>query len=98
MPEKQPPEPKILWDPEKAARNFRKHRVSFNEASTVFRDWLALTKPDPDHSISERRFLTLGLSSNQRLVLVAHTDDGDEIRIISARLPTRSERNAYEGE
>jgi len=93
-----PSEPKIVWDPKKAARNLKKHAVSFDEAATVFRDWLAITQPDPDHSISERRFLTLGLSSNHRLVLVAHADDHEAIRVISARLPTRSERNAYENE
>jgi uncharacterized DUF497 family protein len=98
MPKEPLAEPKVVWDPRKAVRNLNKHNVTFDEAATVFRDWLAITKQDPDHSISERRFVTLGLSSNQRLVLVAHTDDSEEIRIISARLPTRSERNAYEND
>jgi uncharacterized DUF497 family protein len=98
MPQQPAPEPRVFWDSRKAASNIRKHGVPFDEAATVFRDWLAITKPDPNHSVAERRFLTLGLSSNHRLVLVAHTDDEDEIRIISARLPTRSERNAYENE
>ena len=90
------PAPKILWDPRKARSNLRKHNVSFEEAATVFDDVLSTTKPDPDHSITENRFLTLGLSFKHRLVLVAHTEDPDETRIISARLPTRSEQNAYE--
>jgi hypothetical protein len=89
-------EPKITWNPRKARSNLQKHKVSFNEAETVLRDWLSVTKPDPDHSLSERRFLTLGLSFKQRLILVAHTEDPHEIRIISARRPTRSERDAYE--
>ena len=89
-------EPKIRWDPRKARSNSRKHKISFEEAATVFEDRLSITKSDPDHSIEENRFLTLGLSFQHRLVLVAHTEDPDEIRIISARLPTRSERNAYE--
>ena len=90
------PEPKVYWDLRKARANLRKHQVPFEEAETVLKDRLSVTKPDPDHSVSERRFLTLGLSFKQRLILVAHTEDPDEIRIISARLPTRSERDAYE--
>ena len=94
----QEPLPKsgIVWDLRKARSNLRKHKVSFEEAASVFDDWFSVTKPDPDHSIAENRFLTLGLSCNHRLVLVAHTDDSDGMRIISARLPTRSERHAYE--
>ena len=91
-------EPRIRWDARKAWTNLRKHRISFEEAATVFHDRLSVTKSDPDHSITESRFLTLGLSSKHRLILVAHTEDPDEIRIISARLPTRSERNAYEND
>lgn len=91
-------EPKVFWDPRKARANLRKHKVSFEEAETVLKDRLSTTKPDPDHSDSERRFLTLGLSCRRRLILVAHTEDPDEIRIISARPPMRSERDAYENE
>lgn len=91
-------EPIIRWDPRKAWANFRKHKISFEEAVTALDDALSVTKRDPDHSITENRLLTLGLSFKHRLVLVAHTEDPDEIRIISARLPTRSERNAYEVE
>ena len=89
---------KIVWDERKARSNLRKHKVSFKEAESVFYDPLSTTKPDPDHSTTENRFLTLGLSSKNRLVLVAHTDDREEIRIISARLPTQGERDAYENE
>jgi uncharacterized DUF497 family protein len=90
------PELRVLWDPRKAKANLRKHRVSFEESATVFNDPLSITKPDPDHSVGENRFLTLELSFKHRLVLVAHTEEPNEIRIISARIPTRSERYAYE--
>jgi len=93
-----PSEPEVRWDARKARANFRKHKVSFEEASTAFEDPLSTTRPDPDHSLTEGRFLTLGLSLSHRLVLVAHTEDEHEIRIISARLPTRSERDAYEND
>jgi len=91
-------EPKVRWDPRKSWTNLRKHKISFEEAATVLDNRLSMTKPDPDHSVTESRFLTLGLSSKHRLILVAHTEDPDEIRIISARLPTRSERYAYEND
>jgi uncharacterized protein len=72
------------WDPAKALRNRRGHRVSFEEAATVFGDPLALTYPDRDHSISEQRFITVGTSSANRVLIVAHTDRDENIRIISA--------------
>jgi len=84
------------WDPRKAAQNRRKHRVSFHEAATVFGDPLALTYHDPDHSDSEQRFLTVGISNADRLLIVAHADRGEGIRIISARKTTPSERKHYE--
>jgi uncharacterized protein len=86
------------WDPEKAERNERKHGVSFHEGATVFNDPLAFTFADPDHSIGEERFLTFGLSRYDRLIVVAHTDRGNKMRIISARLMTRQERKTYEEE
>jgi uncharacterized DUF497 family protein len=86
------------WDPAKARQNRRKHRVSFEEAATVFGDPLALTYPDPDHSISERRFITIGMSSTNRVLIVAHTDRDESIRIISARKTTQLERKHYEEE
>jgi uncharacterized DUF497 family protein len=86
------------WDPEKAERNLRKHDVSFVEAATVLRGPLGITIFDPDHSRDEDRYLTVGISSRGRAVMVAHTDRGDTVRIISARELTRAERNAYEKE
>jgi len=87
---------KITWDIVKAARNLKKHGVSFDEAATVFYDPLSLTEPDHDHSIGENRFVTLGLSSMSRLLFVAHSDDNETIRIISAREAIKSERILYE--
>jgi uncharacterized DUF497 family protein len=85
------------WDPGKAASNLAGHGVSFEEAATVFDDWLATTIHDPDHSDGgEERWLTTGLSSNGRLVIVWHTDRGDVVRIIGARLATPNERRTYE--
>jgi len=84
------------WDPKKAGLNLRKHRVSFHEAATVFGDLLGITAPDPDHSLGEHRYITVGMSNRQRVLLVAHTEHGERIRIISARVLTRAEREAYE--
>jgi uncharacterized DUF497 family protein len=83
------------WDREKAALNAEKHGVSFEEAATAFGDRLSLTIADPDHSEGEQRFLLVGESYQGRLVVVAHTDRGDSVRLISARLATRRERRAY---
>jgi hypothetical protein len=84
------------WDAAKAAKNLRKHRVSFEEASSVFYDPLAVTGADPDHSEAEERLVTFGLSSEGQLLVVSHTERGEAIRIISARLATQSERRVYE--
>jgi uncharacterized protein len=86
----------FAWDPKKAAANLRKHGVAFEEAATVFRDTLSVTGADPDHSTGQRRFITFGISNEGRLIVVAHHDEGSTIRIISARLATRRERNVYE--
>jgi uncharacterized DUF497 family protein len=86
------------WDTRKARRNLRKHKVDFNEASTVFADTLSITIPDPDHSEDEERWVTMGLSSRQRLLVVVHREDGETIRIISARIADRRERRTYEEE
>lgn len=86
------------WDPLKAEINLRKHGVSFTEAGTVFGDDLAVTVPDPDHSIDEDRYITIGRSNRGRLLMVAHADRGNRIRIISVRELTRNERKAYEEE
>ena len=87
---------KFEWDPPKDAANLRRHGIGFREAATVFGDPFATTFPDMDHSISEERFLTVGASANGRLMVVAHTEVEGIIRIISARLVTRSEREFYE--
>jgi uncharacterized DUF497 family protein len=87
---------KFTWDARKAAANLKKHGVPFNEASTVFADPLSATIPDPDHSVGEHRFVTMGVSSSGRLLVVCHTEDTDSIRIISARRATRHEKDRYE--
>ena len=86
------------WDPKKATLNLRKHRVSFEEASSVFGDALAVVYEDPDHSAREKRYLMIGTSANGRFLHVAFADRGRRIRIISARKPTRSEKKFYEEE
>lgn len=84
------------WDPEKARANAAKHGVRFPEAATIFADALSVTIADPDHSRGEQRFVTLGMSHRQRLLVVVHTETGDRIRIISVRRATRHERRNYE--
>ena len=84
------------WDSRKAAANRRKHGVTFEEAATVFGDPLALVFIDEDHSIEERREIMIGHSERQRLLLVAFTDRGGKIRIISSRNVTKRERRDYE--
>ena len=84
------------WDPKKAEENLKKHQVDFREAATVFDDSLSTTFPDDDHSSGERRFLIIGMSALSRILVVSHTENGDTIRIISARLATRHERRFYE--
>ena len=86
------------WDPKKAVGNLRKHGVDFHEAATVLNDPLSTTFPDPDHSIHELRFLTVGMSDRKRVLVVAHIDEGETVRIISARRATRHERRFYEEE
>jgi uncharacterized DUF497 family protein len=84
------------WDPGKARQNRRKHRISFQEAATVFGDPLAATFHDPDHSASEQRFITIGMSGAGRVLIVAHTDRDGNVRIISSRKATQREREHYE--
>jgi len=87
------------WDPRKASANLRKHGVSFEDAQSVFTDERARLIDDPDHSTdaNEDRFLLLGLSTNLRLLVVAHCyrKAGGVIRIISARKATREEQRFY---
>jgi len=86
------------WDLTKAAQNRRKHGVSFHEAATVFGDPLSMTYQDPDHTVEEQRFITVGTSNGGRLLMVAHADRSERIRIISARKTTKRERSQYEQE
>ena len=80
---------RFVWDRDKAASNIRKHGVDFHEAATAFADPLSITIADPEHSIDEERWLLVGQSVAGRLVVVAHTERSDEIRIIDARPATR---------
>jgi len=89
--------PRFEWDPRKAAENLKKHGIAFPEAQTVFEDAEALLIPDPDHSTDEDRYILLGLSGALRVLVVVHCErqDGDVIRLISARKATRPEQQTY---
>jgi len=84
------------WDRRKAARNLARHGVSFEDAATALRDPLSVIGADPDHSLTEERFVTFGVSASGRFLVVATTERGDTIRIISARPMTSGERTIYE--
>jgi uncharacterized DUF497 family protein len=84
------------WDRDKAAANLKKHSVSFDEAVTVFYDPLSATLDDPDHSVGERRFITIGYSVRDRLLVVSYTQRGAFLRLISARRATAKERKRHE--
>jgi uncharacterized DUF497 family protein len=84
------------WDAVKAAANRKKHRVSFEDATTVFLDPLAITFGDPDHAIHEDREITIGHTREGQLLFVSHCERGNRIRIISARPATTRERKQYE--
>ena len=84
------------WDAAKATKNIEVHGISFDEASTAFKDALSLTIYDPLHSEQEERFILIGNSYLNRLLVVVHTDRNDRIRIISARKATLKERRQYE--
>ena len=86
----------IEWDPKKAKSNSRKHGVSFEEAATALSDPMAATGADPDHSITEDRYVTFGLSEKNRLLIVSHTEEKESIRIISARKASKGERELHE--
>jgi len=85
------------WDTGKARQNLKKHGVAFDEAVTVFYDSLSATFDDPDHSGNEQRFITIGSSSQGGILVVAHAETGESIRIISARPATAHERKRHEG-
>jgi uncharacterized DUF497 family protein len=84
------------WDSRKARSNLAKHGVGFQEASTIFGDPLSLTIPDPEHSLSEERYITVGRAFSGKLLVVVHTERGDNICIVSARRASRRERKFYE--
>lgn len=84
------------WDAEKARENLHKHGVSFDEAVTAFSDPLSRTIRDPDHSDTEERYILMGVSDRMRLLVVAHTERGDRIRLITARIASKRERRQYE--
>ena len=84
------------WDRKKAANNFRKHKVSFDEAVTVFYDPLSATFNDPEHSVGEERYITVGYSSTRRLLVVSCSERDDGIRIISARRANTKEKRRHE--
>jgi uncharacterized protein len=84
------------WDPAKAEENLTKHAIAFPEAMTVFGDPLEVVVADPDHSLGEQRFLSMGLSAAGRLLVVSYTERHGRIRMISARTATARERKQYE--
>src|ERR1700675_625548 len=86
------------WDPRKERRNLERHGIGFEEASTVFADTMAITISDPDHSDDEERWVIMGVSHRQRLLIVVHTEDDEQqiARIISARPADPGERREYE--
>lgn len=84
------------WDEEKAKANLKDHRVSFDEATTVFGDPFSITIPDPNHSVDEQRYIDIGSSNRGRILVVAYTERGMNIRIISCRKATPTERRCYE--
>ena len=86
----------VQWDPSKARKNLEKHDVSFVEGASVFDDSFSITVDDRSHSIGESRFLTIGYSDRNRILVVVHTDRDDEIRIISVRPANTKERKIYE--
>ena len=86
----------IVWSGRKNRLNINNHKVDFSETGTIFDDPLQISMNDPDHSFDERQYITIGVSKQNRLLIVAHTFDNDKIRIIKARKPTRRERKNYE--
>ena len=88
--------PNFEWDEEKAKANLTRHKVSFDEGTTVFSDLFSITIPDPDHSTDEERYIDIGTSDKGRVLVVSYTERGTNIRIISCRKATSTERTRYE--
>lgn len=84
------------WDEDKAAANFKKHKVSFEEAKTVFADPFAISIGDPKHSVDERRFVDTGRSADGKILVFSYTERKQKIRLISCRKATKTERKIYE--
>jgi len=84
------------WDEDKSKKNIRRHKVSFEEAKTVFNDSFLMTFPDPRHSNTEKRYINIGRSSKGRVLVIIHTERRANIRIISCRKATTNERRTYE--
>jgi hypothetical protein len=84
------------WDERKARRNRQKHGISFDEATTIFKDPFSITILDPDHSDDETRFIDIGFSDQGRLLVVVYTERDDHIRIISSRVAHKAEQESYE--
>jgi hypothetical protein len=84
------------WDPDKARKNIENHKVSFDEASTTFKDTKSITIYDPLHSLDEDRFIIIGISCKNRLLITVHTDISNKIRLISSRKAKKDERKHYE--
>ena len=84
------------WDEVKAKTNFKKHKVSFEEGKTIYNDAFLFTFPDNVHSSTEERFINIGLSANDHILVLTHTERQDKIRIISCRKATARERKFYE--
>ena len=89
-------ETRFEWNKEKAKSNFKKHNIDFKEASSIFRDPLFITALDKEHSRYEERYVTIGLSNKNRVLIVAHADSENKIRIISARKVTKNEKRFYQ--
>jgi uncharacterized DUF497 family protein len=84
------------WNEKKAKINIQKHGIDFEEAMSIFQDESSLTMQDATHSMNEERFIDIGISSKGRILVVAYTERGEKIRIISCRKATPVERKAYE--
>jgi uncharacterized protein len=84
------------WDEDKAVANLKKHKISFEEAKTVFGDSFAITIHDPKHSVAERRFVDTGTSAKRRILVVSYIERGQKIRLISCRKANKTERKIYE--
>ncbi|CAN5445413.1 BrnT family toxin [soil metagenome] len=87
---------KIIWSKKKNRLNIGKHKIDFDEAKSIFDDPLQVSVSDPDHSFDECRYITIGMSDRNHLLIVAHKFENDIIRIITARKPNRRERTNYE--